>query len=232
MALWCVVPAAGKGLRVGGELPKQYLFLSGSTVIQHTLNRLSQLSPQAIVVPLAEGDEKAQTLSYHYPTLLRFVQGGKERSDSVLAGLRAIAAEAKDADWVLVHDVARPCVRISDIQHLLADIKTSKVGGLLAHRVRDTMKRAHDFFVQETVPREDLWHALTPQIFRYGLLKLALEMAQKKGEPVTDESQAIEKLGFQPLLVQAAADNIKITWPADIALAEAFLALQEKSLKE
>lgn len=229
MTLWCVVPAAGRGLRVGGDVPKQYLPLAGRTVIQCTLDRLSRLPALAIVVPLAADDERAPALSYREPSLLRFVAGGAERADSVLAGLDAIASQAAEDDWVLVHDVARPCVRLADIEMLLATLADHPVGGLLANRVRDTMKRGAGDCVRETVPRDDLWHALTPQVFRYGLLRHALRSAVDAGETVTDEAQAIERLGESPLLVEGARDNLKITYPEDLQLAEAFLRLQEET---
>lgn len=227
MTLWCVVPAAGKGLRVGGDLPKQYLPLAGRTVMQCTLDRLSLLSTEAIIVPVAADDTRAAALAYREPSLLRFVAGGAERADSVLAGLEAIAAQAADDDWVLVHDVARPCVRLADIESLLAALVQHPVGGLLANRVRDTMKRGRGDEVAETVPRDDLWHALTPQVFRFGLLRRALLTARAQGRTVTDEAQAVELLGEHPLLVEGARDNLKITWPEDLRMAEAFLSLQE-----
>ncbi|MDP2228277.1 MAG: 2-C-methyl-D-erythritol 4-phosphate cytidylyltransferase [Moraxellaceae bacterium] len=229
MSLWCVVPAAGRGLRVGGDLPKQYLSLNGKTVMQCTLDRLCSLPTEAVIVPVAADDSRAATLVWRDASLLRFVEGGVERADSVLAGLEAIARQASDDDWVLVHDVARPCVRLEDIEHLLRAIDRHPVGGLLANRVRDTMKRGNGDEVAETVPREDLWHALTPQVFRYGLLRDALLAARAAGVTVTDEAQAIERMGEKPLLVEGARDNLKITWPEDLAIAEAFLRLQEEA---
>jgi 2-C-methyl-D-erythritol 4-phosphate cytidylyltransferase len=229
MSLWCVVPAAGKGLRVGGDLPKQYLTLNGQTVMQCTLDRLSLLPTEAIIVPVAPNDNLAATLTFRDAALIRLVEGGAERADSVLAGLNAIAHQASDDDWVLVHDVARPCVRIEDIDLLLGMIAEHSVGGLLANRVRDTMKRGCGDEVAETIPREDLWHALTPQVFRYGLLRDALQSARDDGVAVTDEAQAIERRGEKPLLVEGARDNIKITWPEDLQIAEAFLSLQEEA---
>lgn len=229
MALWCVVPAAGKGLRVGGDVPKQYLSLNDRTVIQCTLDRLSQLPTEAIIVPVAADDSRAGVLEYRDAALIRFVSGGAERADSVLAGLEAIAHQAADDDWVLVHDVARPCVRINDIEQLLATIATHPAGGLLANRVRDTMKRGNGDEVAETVSRDNLWHALTPQVFRYGLLRAALLSAKVQGLVVTDEAQAIELQGEKPLLVEGARDNLKITYPEDLQLAEAFLRLQAEA---
>ncbi len=229
MVLWCVVPAAGKGLRVGGDVPKQYLPLNDRTVIQCTLDRLSQLPTEAIIVPVAADDARAGVLEYRDASLIRFVAGGAERADSVLAGLVAIANQAAEDDWVLVHDVARPCVRIEDVELLLAAIAVHPVGGLLANRVRDTMKRSSGDEVAETVSRDHLWHALTPQVFRYGLLRDALLSARAQGIVVTDESQAVELQGEKPLLVEGARDNLKITYPEDLQLAEAFLRLQAEA---
>ncbi len=229
MALWCVVPAAGKGLRVGGDIPKQYLPLLDRTVIQCTLDRLSLLPVEAIIVAVAEDDERAAAYAYRDASLLRFVTGGAERADSVLAGLEAIASQAADDDWVLVHDVARPCVRLADIELLLQTVQVSAVGGLLANRVRDTMKRGAGDCVLETVPRGDLWHALTPQVFRFGLLRAALLAARERSCVVTDEAQAVELFGESPLLVDGARDNLKITYPEDLKLAEAFLQLQAEA---
>jgi 2-C-methyl-D-erythritol 4-phosphate cytidylyltransferase len=229
MALWCVVPAAGRGLRVGGDLPKQYLPLNDRTVIQCTLDRLSQLPTEAIIVPVAADDARAGVLEYRDAALIRFVTGGAERADSVLAGLEAIAHQAAEDDWVLVHDVARPCVRLDDIEQLLAAIAAHPVGGLLANRVRDTMKRGNGDEVAETVSRDHLWHALTPQVFRFGLLREALQAARTAGIIVTDESQALELRGEKPLLVEGARDNLKITYPEDLQLAEAFLRLQAEA---
>lgn len=229
MRLWAVVPAAGKGLRAGGNLPKQYLPLNGSTVIQCTLDRLCALPLEAIIVPVAPDDERAAALSYRDPGLIRFVRGGAERADSVLAGLEFIADRAVDDDWVLVHDVARPCVRIEDIENLLQQVASHPAGGLLANRVRDTMKRARGDEVAETVPRDQLWHALTPQVFRYALLRDALRAALSDGVAVTDEAQAVERQGEHPLLVEGARDNLKITWPEDLQMAEAFLRLQDEA---
>lgn len=229
MRVWAVVPAAGKGLRAGGNLPKQYLPLNGGTVIQCTLDRLSALPLEAIIVPVASDDERAAALAYRDPGLIRFVTGGAERADSVLAGLDFIADRAAADDWVLVHDVARPCVRIEDIENLLRLVEAHPAGGLLANRVRDTMKRGNGDEVAETVPRDHLWHALTPQVFRYALLRDALRAAQAAGVSVTDEAQAVERQGEHPLLVEGARDNLKITWPEDLQMAEAFLRLQAEA---
>lgn len=229
MRCHAVVPAAGAGKRFGAGMPKQYLPLAGRSIQQHTLDRLSAMPElSAVVVAVAADDERAAGLAYAQPQRLRFVPGGRERMDSVLAGIGALrAAGAVDDDWVLVHDVARPLLRPADVRLLLATLAGQAVGGLLASPVRDTMKRSDaDGLVLDTVPRERLWHALTPQMFRLGLLHDALLQARAAGVLVTDEAAAIERLGLKPLLVAGAADNIKITFPDDLALAEALLQAQ------
>lgn len=229
MTLHAVVPAAGAGRRFGATLAKQYLPLAGQAIQQHTLDRLAGMPEiDLIIVPLAVDDAYGPVLPYAHPRRLHFTQGGGERMDSVLAGLDAlIALGAQPMDWVLVHDVARPLVRPEDIRILLAAMTADDVGGLLANRVRDTMKRGDGFNrVTATVPREQLWHALTPQLFRIGLLHRALQAARVEGMLVTDEASAVERLGLTPRLVEGARDNLKITFPEDLALAEALLQAQ------
>ncbi len=239
MRYWCVVPAAGVGKRMGADIPKQYLPLGESTVIQQTLEKLQKVKQlEAVVLCLSSGDEwwgalkNNENLTSDQSVII--AAGGKERSDSVLNGLKVLAGKAHDNDWVLVHDVARPCVRINDIQTLIEQVSLHDVGGLLGMPVRDTMKRAVVIEAdgggvaeaQETVCRENLWHALTPQMFRYGDLMQAMTDAISEGRPITDEASAIETLGKQPLLVEGHPDNIKITHPEDLALAELFLKQQ------
>jgi len=224
--IWVIVPAAGIGRRMRSEIPKQYLSLNGHSVLEHTLHRVS-LYPAIteIIVVLAEEDpywKKQQFEMVARP--IKTVMGGKERSDSVLNGLRSLVDRASDKDWVLVHDAARPCVRIRDIQQLINQCHSDPVGGLLAIPVRDTMKLADaEGRVQQTVEREQLWHALTPQMFRYGVLRDALEQSQRQGVAVTDEAMAIERAGLRPRLIEGHSDNIKITRPEDLTLAAFYL---------
>lgn len=232
MAAHAVIPAAGAGKRFGAVLPKQYLPLAGQAIQQHTLDRLAAMSELAsIVVAIAVDDERARILPYARPERLRFVTGGGERMDSVLAGLEALAAAgAGEADWVLVHDVARPLLRPADVRHLLAELADDAVGGLLAYPVRDTMKRSDaGGQVIGTVCREQLWHALTPQMFRLGTLLRALRSARADGVLVTDEAAAMERMGLRPRLIVGARDNLKITFPEDLPLAEALLAAQRQT---
>jgi 2-C-methyl-D-erythritol 4-phosphate cytidylyltransferase len=222
---WCVVPAAGIGKRMGAPIPKQYLPLLGARVADHTLATLLRVNLfSRIVVALSADDEWWSDSAAMTSSRVFRCEGGAERFHSVLNGLGALAGVAHEDDWVLVHDIARPCVRVTDIERLISVVKNHPVGGLLASPVRDTMKRADaSGQVTATVDRRDLWHALTPQMFRYGLLRTALREGVSKGIAMTDESSAVEALGFSPLLVEGAADNIKITHPQDLALAALFL---------
>jgi 2-C-methyl-D-erythritol 4-phosphate cytidylyltransferase len=226
---WVVIPAAGSGRRMRSEIPKQYLPLDDHSVLEHSLHRISLIPAVVeIVVSLASDDPywTNQRLD-RVASPVTTVVGGKERSDSVLSGLRALATRAEADDWVLVHDAARPCVRPSDIQRLISQCRSEAVGGLLAIPVRDTMKQADaEGRVERTVARDRLWHALTPQMFRYGPLVRALESAQQQSVAITDEAMAMELAGFSPRLVEGHADNIKITRPEDLSLAAFYLREQ------
>ncbi len=222
MKLWMVIPAAGSGRRMGSGTPKQYLRVAGATVMEHTVNRLCAVpGVSALVVAVAPDDAVAVSLPYRDYSRLRFVCGGAERADSVLAGLRALHAEAGPDDWVLVHDVARPCVGLEDIARLIDTLRDDPVGGILACPVRDTLKRetAGSGRISETVTRTGVWQAQTPQMFRYGLLSSCLTDALAAGADITDESSAVEWAGHAPRLVAGSSSNIKITFPDDLACA-------------
>ncbi|MEM0954728.1 MAG: 2-C-methyl-D-erythritol 4-phosphate cytidylyltransferase [Pseudomonadota bacterium] len=224
-ALWAVVPAAGIGARIGGDRPKQYLALAGQPVLQHSLNTLLALpNLRAVAVAIAAGDEAWPGLPAALDSRVRLAPGGAERSDSVLSGLDCLASEAAAHDWVLVHDAARPCLPTADLERLVDSLAEDDVGGILALPVADTVKRADDAGrIIETVDRSGLWLAQTPQLFRYGMLAAALRAAKAAGHAVTDEASAIERAGFQPRLVPGSPRNIKVTRPADLALAENYL---------
>ena len=223
---WAVVPAAGSGARMGGAVPKQYLELAGVAVLQRTLDALlAWKGLEAVVVALAPGDSRWSALSAaHHPRVM-VTEGGAERSDSVLRGLRRLGDTAAMEDWVLVHDAARPCLRLEDLERLVRTLAEDPVGGLLAVPIAETVKRADaEARVLETVPREGLWLAQTPQLFRYGLLLEALEAARAAGAVITDEASAVEGAGARPRLIAGDPANIKITRPEDLPLAERFLA--------
>lgn len=233
-AHWVVVPAAGVGKRMGSAVPKQYLDLNGRPVIDHTIERLL-LHPQIDGVCVAISEEDGwwgDTEFAAHPDLV-VVPGGRERCLSVFNALERLLDRANSQDWVLVHDAARPCVRRSDIDHLMAMVEAHPIGGLLGMPVRDTMKRtdAADRIL-ETVERNDLWHAFTPQMFRLGVLFDALKGALDAGFLVTDEASAIEWAGHQPIMVEGHSDNLKITRPDDLALAAYYLSHQAAEMME
>jgi 2-C-methyl-D-erythritol 4-phosphate cytidylyltransferase len=224
---WAVIPAAGVGKRMQADRPKQYLKLHGKTVLEHTLSRfLDHPQISAVVVAVTDGDPYWQDLAISHPKLL-IAPGGEERCHSVQNALSVLQAQAAAEDWVLVHDAARPCLRREDLEHLIDALGDHPVGGLLGLPVADTMKRtAADDTVVETVPREHLWRALTPQMFRFAPLHAALENALQHHQLVTDEASAMELAGKAPKMVEGHGDNIKITRPQDLALAELYLAEQ------
>lgn len=219
-----MVPAAGYGTRVGGDCPKQYLPLAGRPLLLHTLERLAQ-HPQiaGLMVALAADDTRWPALQTIGGKPIRTAVGGAERCDSVLAGLDGLEGTVDAQAFVLVHDAARPCVRVSDISRLL-DAATRKDGGLLGAPLRDTLKRADTAGCSEaTEPRDSRWRAFTPQVFRRGQLAAALRDAALQGVSVSDEAMAMERAGFRPVLVEGAEDNLKVTTAADFALAEFLL---------
>ncbi len=218
---------------MGSSQPKQYLTLAGRAVIVHTLERLcSHPRIEGVLVGLAAEDRDWASLQdavTRLPMFLGTYEGGAERADTVLNGLRALGANAEPADWVMVHDAARPCIRHEDIDRLIRETRDHPDGGLLALPVADTVKRTDSTqLVQETVPRTHLWRALTPQLFPLERLTGALEQALAAGATVTDEAAAIEHAGGHPRVVAGHADNIKITLADDLALAELFLKQQER----
>ena len=224
---WAVVPAAGVGKRMNADRPKQYLELAGKTVIEHTLLRL--LSAEvftAVAVAISEEDPYWPDLDVSAHKKIITAAGGKERADSVLSALKAIRTVASDDDWVLVHDAARPCITTIDIHHLIDSLKTDEIGGILALSSHDTFKSVQgDNIIVGTLDRSHIWRALTPQMFRYGLLKNALEAAEGNAA-ITDEASALELQGMQPKIVEGRPDNIKITRPEDLALAQFYMEHQ------
>lgn len=230
-AFWVVIPASGVGSRMKADRPKQYLSLLGKTVLEHTLDCFTQRDDVAgIVIGLSATDpywpELALSLQSSVP--IYYSEGGKERCHTVLNALVSLREneQATDSDWVFVHDAARPCLSQQDIDTLLASQHNNPVGSLLAMPVRDTMKRemASSGVVSHTEDRTGMWHALTPQMFPLGRLYDALSKALAEEATITDEASALEYCGEQPRLIEGEASNIKITRPADMALAEFFLS--------
>lgn len=222
---WAVVPAAGRGSRFGGEIPKQYLNVGGRPLLEHSLRALlGHPEVDGVMVALAPNDPYWGGWRDMAGKPVYTCLGGAERVDSVLAALQALPATVSEDQWVLVHDAARPCLRGVDLTRLIVLGQADPVGALLATPVRDTLKRADgQAHSAATEPREHLWRAQTPQMFRRGGLTRALQAALRAGVQVTDEAMAMERLGLKPRLVEGSADNIKVTTPADLAVAEYIL---------
>lgn len=226
---WAIVPAAGRGTRFGGRLPKQYTPLLGRPMLSWTLRALlAERGIAGVMVALAPGDRRWSRLPEARDPRVLTCTGGAERVDSVRSALDALAGRADVADWVLVHDAARPCLRRADLRGLFAALAADPVGGLLAAPVADTLKAQDaDGRVARTVPRDGTWRALTPQMFRYGVLRRALALCRERERGVTDEASAIEAIGLRPRLVRGRGDNIKVTGAEDAALASAILRARE-----
>lgn len=236
MSHYALVPAAGSGARMGGDLPKQYLPLAGRPLIWHALATLCATPAlRKVFVVLAPDDARwpADDMAALGDKLAVLRCGGETRAASVANGLRAMAEriQGNGEEWVLVHDAARPCLTVAMVEALIATVGEDDAGGILAMPVADTLKKALDredgvpTRIEHTVPREGLWQAQTPQMFRRRMLLEALDFAPQ----VTDEASAIEALGFRPRLVEGQIDNLKVTWPRDLRLAELILASRERT---
>jgi 2-C-methyl-D-erythritol 4-phosphate cytidylyltransferase len=226
---WVLVPAAGSGKRMGADRPKQYLPLMGRPLLSHTLHNIFSWPGLAgVVVAVAEGDEYFPHLPEANHPLLHRVLGGAERADSVLAGLEYLSGKLPQDTPILVHDAARPCVELEDIAELL-DPHTAPMA-LLAQPACDTVKQARSeqgkVWVAQTLARGDIWLAQTPQRAPLGILYNCLRQALEQGVAITDEASALEWAGHSPQLVQGRRDNLKVTHPSDILLAETLLRLR------
>ena len=229
--MYALIPCAGSGARAGSAEPKQYRDIAGLPLVIHTLRAFNAVSriKQGLVV-VAPDDKMMLGLIQKFGISQFQVAGvgGAQRSDSVLAGLNTLLAQgAKPDDWVLVHDAARCLITPQQIDGLIDAVAQDPVGGLLAQPLADTLKSADQNRVDSTLSRTDKWLAQTPQMFRIGPLKLAIEQA---GSPVTDESSAIELMGSHPLLVACDSHNFKVTYAQDFALAEAIFYMRNNPL--
>ena len=222
---WVVIPAAGVGSRMGVDKPKQYILLNNKTIIEHTIECfIHREEIEKIIVAISKEDELWPTLAISNHDKIVTAPGGEERYQSVLNCLQALSGKAEDSDWVMVHDAARPCLNQSAIDRLIIELRTHEVGGILAMPCRDTMKRANDAGeIDETVDRESLWHAQTPQMFKYGKLLSSIEDALKNKTVVTDESMAMERMGFKPMLVHGHQENMKLTHKDDLESLKMYL---------
>ena len=227
MATFALIPAAGSGTRMAGGQPKQYLPLAGKPMLWHSLKALARAPVECIFVVLAPEDREfaRQDWSALGGRVEPLYCGGATRRDSVYNGLVAASAVVDPDDWMLVHDAARPCLPRADFERLIAECGEDRIGGILALPIADTVKRvakdeAGAQRIAGTEDRAQLWLAQTPQMFRAGLLGQALKDARGA---VTDEAGAIEQLGLRPRLVLGSRENLKVTYPEDLAIAEAIL---------
>ncbi|RLK53292.1 2-C-methyl-D-erythritol 4-phosphate cytidylyltransferase [Stenotrophomonas rhizophila] len=227
--IWAVVPAAGRGTRFGGPTPKQYLLAGDRVLLAHTLEALlSHPVVAGVMVVVAENDADWPGWQSLADKPILTCIGGATRAGSVLAGLHALPDDVRADDFVLVHDAARPNLAAADLGRLLEVGRADPVGAILAAPVRDTLKRAgDDGGIDATEPRERLWRALTPQLFRRYQLARALQDAADAGVAVTDEAMAMERQGLRPLLVEGSEDNFKVTTPADLSRFEFVLSRRE-----
>lgn len=216
---WLVIPAAGSGQRMQSAVPKQFLTVAGRSVLQHTLDRVGQI-PGISGLVLATADHASAanwTFPAHFPC--HRVAGGSDRAESVLAGVEKVIALAGEEVWVLVHDAARPGVRVPDVEELMARCVQSDQGGILAQPVRDTIKQAHpDLTIKSTLARDEIWLAQTPQCFRAGPLRDALRAAIATQAAITDEASAMALAGHPCQLVPGHWRNMKLTEPEDMPL--------------
>ena len=230
--LWAIVPAAGRGERFaassGSNLPKQYSQLLGRTVIEWTLRALlADERVHAIVVVLADGDPHWPAVAKKFnSSKLLTTLGGAHRQDTVMNGLELLESQANIDDWALVHDAARPCLSSTDLRSLIDSLESDARGAVLAVPVVDTVRRELAGEI-ETVDRNGLWRALTPQIFRFGQLRQALADASRAHVTVTDEAQALERMGVRAKLVAGSPFNIKVTRAEDLAVAAGILKMQD-----
>lgn len=222
--LVAILPAAGIGSRMQSHCPKQYLMIGQKTIIEYAIQALlSHPKVQHVIVVLHLQDTVFSSLAISQDSRVSVTIGGSERYDSVMAGLKQ--ASLMNVRWVLVHDAARPCLHFTDLDCLIHDVMNSTQGGILAIPVKDTMKRAVNGvqLIAHTVERNELWHALTPQMFPLELLNNCMARALNEGVALTDEASALEHCGFHPLLVAGRSDNIKVTRPEDLVLATFYL---------
>lgn len=225
-----LIPAAGVGSRMGSATPKQYLPLSGKPVLRHTIDCFLDHSwIDAILVVISPDDVFYAQFDWPADPRLQVARvGAASRAGSVRNGLALLAQDLAEDDWILVHDAARPCLLAPELLRLRDELRDDPLGGILAMPVADTLKLAdRSQFIDRTVPRESMWQAQTPQMFRCRLLLAALEQADLSA--ITDEASALELVGMHPRLVSGSVRNIKLTYPDDLALAEWILQQKEKT---
>jgi|TARA_B100001250_G_scaffold119205_1_gene101137 2-C-methyl-D-erythritol 4-phosphate cytidylyltransferase len=224
--LWVVIPAAGIGKRMGVDIPKQYITVCDKAIIEHTVEKFTSRNDlQGILVALSNSDQHWSTLELSKNNKITTVTGGEERYKSVYNALCSLKNKAGDDDWILVHDAVRPCITTFEIDQFIADLDhLNGIGGILALPCFETMKKANtNHEIEETIDRKFIWHAQTPQMFRYKKLFLAIEKIMNENIFITDEAMAMELAGYKPMLIQGTHSNIKITDQNDLKYLESFL---------
>lgn len=216
-----LIPCAGSSTRFGGDIPKQYVTIAGKTILEHTLGVFISLEEvSSIVLIAAMNDSYINSYKNLSDKISIKKVGGKTRAETVLNGLNSL--ECSDDDWVLVHDAARCCIKSKIIKKLIDELGADDVGGILAVGATDTIKKANDGIIIETLKRENIYLAQTPQMFRYGILKKSLN--NKLLTEFTDEASAVEQLGYLVKIIQSDSANIKVTYPLDLLFAEVLLS--------
>ncbi len=225
--IWAIIPAGGIGARMAADIPKQYLKIHGKAILHHTLSRICASSViDGVVVGIRHQDNGWSRDPFTNPKILGISDAGEQRRDTVLNALKFLDCrdDIAQSDWVLVHDAVRPCIIQQDIQNLLNEANSNQIGAVLGKKLTDTLKITDQHHaIQQTVDRQKFWRAFTPQIFRLGDLLTAIKAAVSDGVPVSDESMAMERLGFCPAMVEGHASNHKITTAEDLHLAGLFL---------
>ncbi len=221
--IWAVVPSAGTGQRMRQSIPKQYLELNGRAVIEHTMAvLLSESRISKIIVCVAKDDKFWEHLDCSKDPRVETTIGGATRAESVLNGINQLNDTEDERDWVLVHDAARPCLSTALLGSFIDQLQKDKVGGILAVPSKDTVKQAANNErneIESTLERERIWYAQTPQMFRFDLLKKALNYGVERRLNITDESSAIEMAGYRPKLIAGDVRNLKVTTPEDLEIA-------------
>ncbi|MFO1258896.1 MAG: 2-C-methyl-D-erythritol 4-phosphate cytidylyltransferase [Gammaproteobacteria bacterium] len=222
---WVIIPAAGVGRRFGGQVPKQYRSINKLTVLEHSVKPfLEDPLFKKVLIAVSPEDQyfhKLRSLADH-PKIITVV-GGETRSASVLNALKALPIIAAPHDWVLVHDAVRPCLLSSDICKLIKEVGEHEFGGILSAPVADSLKQVHQLHIVQDIDRNTVWRALTPQMFRLSLLMEGLTYCFNHKKTITDEASAVEAIGAKPKIVAGHPNNLKITWEADLAVAEALI---------
>jgi 2-C-methyl-D-erythritol 4-phosphate cytidylyltransferase len=225
-SVWAAIAAAGTGSRLNASMPKQYVSINGRSMAEHTLRALLGVAGiREITVAIAADDRHWNELPATLRERVRVVCGGTDRAESVWRAISGFSAVPRENDWILVHDMARPCITRKLVESLMETLRDDPVGGLLAIPVADTLKRADGGgHVVATLERGELWRAQTPQMFRYTVLVRALRHARDNGIACSDEAMAVESIGLQPRLVTGSEQNLKVTVAEDLPLAEYYLA--------